>query len=306
VKGRLIGYARVSTEDQATDAQVDALKAAGCAVIFREHMSGAKAARPELAKALARVQRGDVLVVARLDRLARSLSHLLSVIAELDVRGAGFKSLVDPIDTTTPQGRFALQVLGAVAELERALIQERTKDGLRAARKRGRIGGNPGLKARDPDAVRRIADSRRQNYFDGLNASAEHWLPIVRQMRPDHRWEDVVRVLNSRRDALHSGPNAPPRWSVEKLKRAVKHFVAEGLADPALLGTARRKPASDRLLALVAGIARANPDLTLEQIGAQLEAMYERTPRGGNRWAPSSVKNLLDRARKLGLVTQAN
>lgn len=304
----LIGYARVSTEDQATDAQVDVLKAAGCAEIFREHMSGAKASRPELTKALARVQRGDVLVVARLDRLARSLSHLLSVIAELDAKGAGFKSLADPIDTTTPQGRFALQVLGAVAELERALIQERTKDGLRAARRRGRVGGNPGLKARDPGAVQRIADSRRQNYFDGLNRSAEHWLPIVRQMRPEHRWEDVVRVLNSRHDNLHSRSTAParPRWTVEKLKRAVNRFVAEGLADPALLGTARRKPANDRLLALVAGIAGANPDLTLEQIGAQLEAMCERTPRGGSRWAPSSVKSLLDRARKLGLVTQAN
>ena len=306
-KGRLIGYARVSTDDQATDAQVDVLKAAGCAEIFREHMSGAKASRPELSRALARVQRGDVLVVARLDRLARSLSHLLTVIAQLDARGAGFKSLADPIDTTTPQGRFALQVLGAVAELERALIQERTKDGLRAARKRGRVGGNPGLKAGDPAAVKRIADSRRQNYFDQLNRSAEHWLPVVRQMRPDHRWEDVTRVLNSRRDpATRSRSPAPPRWTVEKLKRAVKRFVAEGLADPSLLNTAKRKPTSDRLIALVAGIARANPDLTLEQIGSQLEAMYERTPRGGNRWAPSSVKNLLDRARKLGLVTPPN
>jgi DNA invertase Pin-like site-specific DNA recombinase len=123
----LIGYARVSTEDQATDAQADALTAAGCAVIFREHMSGAKATRPELLKALAKVQRGDVLVVARLDRLARSLSHLLSVIAELEAKGAHFRSLADPIDTTTPQGRFALQVLGAVAERERALIRERNQ-----------------------------------------------------------------------------------------------------------------------------------------------------------------------------------
>lgn len=303
----LIGYARVSTEDQATDAQVDALKAAGCAEIFREHVSGAKASRPELAKALSRVRRGDVLVVTRLDRLARSLSHLLSVIAELADKGAGFKSLADPIDTTTPQGRFALQVLGAVAELERALIQERTKDGLRAAKKRGRVGGNPGLKAKDPAALKRIADSRRRNYFDQLNQSAEHWLPVVRQMRPEHRWEDVARVLNSAREATpRSRSPAPPRWTVEKLKRAVKLFVAEGLADPALLQIAKRKPSSDRLIALVAGIARANPDLTLEQIGAQLEAMYERTPRGGSRWAPSSVKNLLDRARKLGLVTTPN
>ena len=86
----LIGYARVSTEDQSTDAQIDVLKVAGCAEIFREHMSGAKASRPELAKVLARVRRGDVLVVVRLDRLARSLSHLLSVIAELDAKGGAF------------------------------------------------------------------------------------------------------------------------------------------------------------------------------------------------------------------------
>jgi hypothetical protein len=221
----------------------------------------------------------------------------LSVIAELDAKGAHFKSLADPIDTTTPQGRFALQVLGAVAELERALVQERTKDGLRAARKRGRIGGNPKLRAGDPEAIQRISEARSQNYFDRVNHTAEHWLPIVKQMRPEHRWEDVVRVLNAGAKAP-----SPARWSVEKLKRAVKRFVAEGLANPSLLRPAARKPSSERLLTLVAGIARANPELTLAEIGAQLEAMYERTPRGGTRWAPSSVKSLLDRAEKLGLL----
>ena len=205
----LIGYARVSTEDQATDAQVDVLKAAGCVEIFREHMSGAKASRPELAKALARVRRGDVLVVARLDRLARSLSHLLSVIAELDAKGAHFKSLADPIDTTTPQGRFALQVLGAVAELERALIQERTKDGLRAARRRGRVGGNPKLRAGDRDAIKQIVDAKAQAYFERVNRTAEHWLPIVKDMRPGHRWQDVVRVLNAKRDRSRWPSPAP-------------------------------------------------------------------------------------------------
>ncbi len=235
-------------------------------------MSGAKASRPELAKALARIQRGDVLVVARLDRLARSLSHLLSVIAELDAKGAHLKSLADPIDTRTPQGRFALQVLGAVAELERALIRERTKDGLRAAKKRGRVGGNPKLRAGDPEAIQRIADARSQNYFERVNHTAEHWLPIVRQMRPDHRWQDVVRVLNAKRDKANGA--ALPHWSVERLKRAVKRFVAEGLAEPNLFRPATRGASSERLLTLVAGIARANPDLTLAQIGAQLEAMY--------------------------------
>jgi DNA invertase Pin-like site-specific DNA recombinase len=297
----LIGYARVSTEDQATDAQADALTAAGCAVIFREHISGAKATRPELLEALAKVQRGDVLVVARLDRLARSLSHLLSVIAELDAKGAHFKSLADPIDTTTPQGRFALQVLGAVAELERALIRERTKDGLRAAKRRGRVGGNPKLRAGDRDAIQRITEARSQSYFDRINRTTEHWLPIVKQMRPDHRWEDVARVLNARRSRPEDG--ALPRWSVEMLRRATRRFVLDGLADPNLLRPAPRNTGNERLPTLVAGIARANPELTLAQIGAQLEAMYERTPRGGTRWGPSSVKSLIDRARKLGVMT---
>ena len=272
----LIGYARVSTEDQATDAQVDVLKAAGCAEIFREHMSGAKASRPELAKALARVRRGDVLVVSRLDRLARSLSHLLSVIAELDAKGAHFKSLADPIDTTTPQGRFALQVLGAVAELEGALIQERTKDGLRAAKRRGRVGGNPKLRAGDRDAIKQIVDAKAQAYFERVNRTAEHWLPIVKDMRPGHRWQDIVRVLNAKRERTN-GPPLPP-WSVERLKRAVKRFVAEGLADPALLQPASRRFSSERLVTLVAGVKRANPELTLAQIGAQLAGPAGRNP----------------------------
>jgi DNA invertase Pin-like site-specific DNA recombinase len=170
----LIGYARVSTDDQATDAQVDVLKAAGCGEIFREHLSGAKASRPELAKALTRIRRGDVLMVARLDRLARSLSHLLSVIAELHARGAHFKSLADPIDTTTPQGRFALQVLGAVAELERALIQERTKDGLRAAKKRGRVIGRALAQARGKSGKHAVKQVDRLLSTQGIDV----WEPF--------------------------------------------------------------------------------------------------------------------------------
>jgi len=152
-KGRLLGYARVSTEDQATDAQTDELRAAGCATIYQEHGSGASRARPELARLMREIGPGDVLVVVRLDRLARSVSHLLDVIERLEESGAHFRSLRDPIDTSTPQGMFSLQVLGAVAQLERALISERTKAGIKAARARGKLPGNPGLRARDPAAI---------------------------------------------------------------------------------------------------------------------------------------------------------
>jgi DNA invertase Pin-like site-specific DNA recombinase len=143
----LVAYARVSTEDQSTDSQMLALRQAGCSVIFEEHASGGDRDRPVLAKALASLRKGDTLVVARIDRLARSLFHLLEVIDGLERRGIAFKSLGDPIDTTSPQGRFALQVLGAAAELERALIRERSIAGLRAAvarrRSRRRAGAAP-------------------------------------------------------------------------------------------------------------------------------------------------------------------
>src|SRR5208337_4434518 len=99
--------------------------------------------------------------------------------------------------------------------------------------KRGRVEGNPKLRAGDRDAIKQIVDAKAQAYFERVNRTAEHWLPIVKDMRPGHRWQDVVRVLNAKRDRS-SGPPLP-LWSVERLKRAVKRFVAEGLADPALL-----------------------------------------------------------------------
>jgi len=292
-RARLIGYARVSTDEQATDAQTDELKAAGCQTIVEEHGSGASRARPELARLMRDIRAGDVLVVVRLDRLARSVSHLLDVIERLEAIGAHFRSLRDPIDTATPQGMFSLQVLGAVAQLERALISERTRAGVRAARARGRLPGNPGLRAKNPDAIRKVAAARDRAFTGEVVASMDRWLPVVRRMRPACPWDDVARALNA---AGHA------RWSVERLRRAVGRAVRERLADPALLARAPRRPSADRLVMLVAGIAMANPDLPLRAIGAQLEAMREKTPRGGRQWAASSVKHLLDQAGRLGLA----
>ena len=293
VRGRLIGYARVSTEEQATDPQADELRAAGCEVVFAEHASGADRGRPVLARLLRTIRPGETLVVVRLDRLARSVSHLLAVIEALEAAGAHFRSLRDPIDTTTPQGMFSLQVLGAVAQLERALIAERTKTGLQAARRHGRVGGNPGLRARDPAAIRKARAARDAAYLEGVLAQLDTWLPTVRRLRPAQPWGDVVRVLN--RTAEH-------RWTVERLRRTVRRLAREGLVEPDLLDRAPRQAGDDALVRLVAGIAAAAPKLTLQRIAAQLEAMHERTPRGGTRWHPSSVRNLLQRAERLGLV----
>jgi DNA invertase Pin-like site-specific DNA recombinase len=289
---RLVGYARVSTEEQATDAQVDELRAAGCQLIHQEHGSGASRARPVLARLMREIDAGDVLVVVRLDRLARSVSHLLAVIEELEALKAHFRSLRDPIDTSTPQGMFSLQVLGAVAQLERALIAERTKAGMKAAKARGRLPGNPGLRERRPEAIRAASQARQRLYVGDLIASASTFLPIVRRLRPQHSWDDVVRVLNQRGQS----------WTIEKLRRAVHRLVRERMAEAELLRRSPRRPPEDRLMTLVAGIAIADPDLSLRDIAAQLERMRERTPRGGRQWAASSVKSLLDQARRLGLV----
>ncbi len=289
---RLIGYARVSTEDQAHDAQLDELRAVGCAEIHHEHGSGASRARPVLARLLSEIKQGEVLVVVRLDRLARSVSHLLEVIEELEAKKAHFRSLRDPIDTSTPQGMFSLQVLGAVAQLERSLISERTKAGIKAAKARGRMPGNPGTRERRPDAIRKVALAREKVYLNELITSADQWMPTVRRMRPHHPWDDVVRVMGD------SGQS----WTVARLRRAVDKLVSQHMADPALLRPAPRKTPEDRLMTLITGIAMADPGLSLREIGAQLERMRERTPRGGFTWSASSVKKQLDRARKAGLA----
>jgi DNA invertase Pin-like site-specific DNA recombinase len=137
------GYARVSTHEQNLSLQKDALKHTGCAKIFQDQVSGAKKERLGLQAATEYVREGDTLVVWRLDRLGRSLKHLIETVTTLEKRGVGFQSLQESIDTTTSGGRLIFHIFGALAEFERNLIQERTRAGLAAARERGRKGGRP-------------------------------------------------------------------------------------------------------------------------------------------------------------------
>ena len=136
-----IGYARVSTQDQDPALQLDALRAAGCTRTFEDRASGARTDRPGLRQALDYAREGDVLVVWKLDRLGRSLPHLLETVAGLERRGVGFRSLTEAIDTTTPGGRLVFHLFGALGQFERDLIRERTRAGLEAAAARGRKGG---------------------------------------------------------------------------------------------------------------------------------------------------------------------
>lgn len=139
----LIGYARISTQDQSLNLQIDNLKKAGCEKIFSDVASGATSERPGLKKALNYVRKGDVLVVWKLDRLGRSLKHLIETVNDLKENDIGFKSLQESIDTTTPGGKLIFHIFASLAEFEREIIRERTKAGLKAARARGKLGGRP-------------------------------------------------------------------------------------------------------------------------------------------------------------------
>jgi DNA invertase Pin-like site-specific DNA recombinase len=152
-----IGYARVSTRSQNDDSQVDDLTAYGCDKIFTDAASGKNAARPELDKALACLREGDVFVITRLSRAMRSLRHLLALADQLRQRGIGLVVLKQHIDTTTPTGRLVFHILGAIDEFQRELIIEGTREGLDAARARGRTGGRkPKLSAAKAATVRRM------------------------------------------------------------------------------------------------------------------------------------------------------
>lgn len=154
------GYARVSTEDQNLDLQLRALTAAGCERIFEDRISGATTRRPGLDEVLARCGAGDVLVVWKLDRLGRSLPHLIDVIQDLGARDCGFQSLSENIDTTTAGGRLVFHLMGALAEFERALIAERTKAGLAAARQRGvRLGRKRAMSAEQVRHARALLEA---------------------------------------------------------------------------------------------------------------------------------------------------
>ena len=157
----LLGYARVSTTEQNPDLQVDELTAAGCWKVWTDRASGALDRRPQLDDVLVQLRPGDTLVVWRLDRLGRSLRHLIDVVTALDERGVGFRSLRENIDTTTAGGRLVFHLFGALAQFEREIIRDRTVAGLTAARARGRVGGRPSkLSAEQRRQARKMYDER--------------------------------------------------------------------------------------------------------------------------------------------------
>src|SRR6266446_5270207 len=183
IRTMLVGYARVSTQEQTLDLQKDALEKIGCTKIYSDVVSGAKAERKGLEEALEYVREGDTLIVWRLDRLGRSLKHLIETITNLNNRKIGFKSIQENIDTTTSGGKLIFHIFGALAEFERDIIRERTNAGLQAARARGRLGGRP--KSKNLNTTKKVALA--QSLYDDKNNTID----------------EVCKTLNISRSTLY-------------------------------------------------------------------------------------------------------
>lgn len=182
----LIGYARVSTQDQDAAAQIAALKTFGCELIFQDKSSGGRWDRPELHRLLEQLRKGDVLVVWKLDRLSRSLKDVLNLMEKIALSGAGFRSLTETIDTTSPGGRMMMQIIGTFAEFERAMLRERTRNGLDAARKQGRIGGRrPKLKMQQQKEIVHLVNSGQKTAADAARLFNVHPATVSRLLQRD-------------------------------------------------------------------------------------------------------------------------
>lgn len=292
----LIGYARVSTDEQDTAAQQDALRAQGCTVIFEDKASGASKERPHLARALERVGKGDTLLVVRIDRLARSLAHLLEIVETLRAKGAYFRSINDPIDTSSAQGMLMTQMLGAFAEFERALIRERTRAGIKAAVARGAKPGNPRMRARDPAAIAEIRVSHNERHLNELLNGRHRWLPTVERLRPHLPWALVLRQIRAITPPVRS-------FSERTLVKACRILAQAGYAQADILEPAKRLPSDSRAARLVADRLRTHPDSSLRDIAVWLSRdLREPTARGGLAWSAEGVRRVVAQARDLRLL----
>ena len=191
----LIGYARVSTDDQDTTAQVAALTAAGCERIFRETASGGRWNRPQLLQLFTHLRHGDVVVVWKLDRLSRSLRDVLTLMAQLEDAGAGFRSVTEAIDTTTPAGRMLMHMVGAFAEFERAMLRERTRTGVEAARQEGRVGGRrPTLSTHQQSAIRKMVLEGEKTAAAAARLFKVHPATVSRLLAREPKWTSTHRT----------------------------------------------------------------------------------------------------------------
>lgn len=187
----LIGYARVSTQEQDTQSQISALKSAGCELIFQEKASGGRWDRPELQRLLQQLRKDDQVIVWKLDRLSRSLKDLLLTLEKIENTGADFRSITENIDTSTPAGRMLMQIVGSFAEFERAMLRERTRNGLEAARQDGRVGGRrPKLTSQQQKEIVSLVTSGQKTGADAARLFRVHPSTVVRLLAR-HRMTEI-------------------------------------------------------------------------------------------------------------------
>jgi DNA invertase Pin-like site-specific DNA recombinase len=178
----IIGYARVSTIDQNLDLQIDALKKYGCERIYEEKITGTKKDRPKLAEMMTILRPGDKIIIYKLDRISRSTKHLIDLSEFFEIKGVEFVSIQDSIDTSTPMGRFFFRILASIAELERDIISDRTKDGLTSARARGRVGGRPKVQGKKLDIALKMYKSKQYSIREIVEATGISQATLYRNL----------------------------------------------------------------------------------------------------------------------------
>lgn len=221
---------------------------------------------------------------------------MLEIVEALRAKGAYFRSINDPIDTSSPQGMLMTQMLGAFAEFERALIRERTRAGLKAAVARGARPGNPKMRARDPSAIGDLRHSLKEKHLHELVDGRLRWLPIVERLRPHLPWSLVLRRIQALKPPVRS-------FSERTLVKACRTLVEAGYADRVILEAAPRLAPDSRIALLVADKLNNDPDATLRSLATWLSKdLREPTPRKGTQWSPEGVRRVISQARNLGLI----
>lgn len=274
---RCLGLSRSEDQEDALE-QRRRLTACGCDPIhdLRDHAH---------ADALVMAARaGDVLVVTRFDRLARSAADLASVIVTLEERGASLRSLDDGFDSGTPQGRAMTGMLSSIVELNRGILSERTREGMEAARRRGAAFGNPEMLRGDRDAVLRMRAAQSEAYTRRARLRCAAWLPLVELHRPAAPWETVLRLVHEHH------PETRPSVTMGSMVRDVRRLVASGDLPPSVTGRASAAPrdpadAARRILA-------AHPDASMRSVARDLDILGLRPARAAT-WSPQAVSRLV-------------
>lgn len=285
--GRQIGYARVSTGEQDTAGQRQALVAAGCAIVYEDVESGASRTRPELKRCLDTLREGDALVVHRLDRLARSVPHLYEIMEDLQRRKITFRSLRESFDTATPSGRLMLGMLTAIAQFERELIHDQSTAGIAAAKERGVLFGNPGMRTRDPAAIAMMKAGQADAYLKRARDMSRPWIEMVRRLRPATTWANVHHYICTKLP-----PEQVPTQGA--MVAAVRRLVRAGDLPGEVLGRAPA-PSAGSTAELARQIAAENPGMSLRALGRELHARGV-TPLRADRWSAQTISQLLERA----------